>query len=197
MRDNRSSRMGAKMPNPARGRIEATFRVKPGWTGSPEPKHARQDGALCIWMERMTNRNRSVNRPALIGTGTHVCLRVLHGGRLFSFLELSGHGCSSLLAGVGQNRTTHHLRFSMPTGRRDRMGDRPASTPIVVSNSEPGNPRRRPPWRMGQPASDVAARGRRSRSSPRAGKPSTWRRAPVWTPLSDGITEHDMGNHHA
>lgn len=185
------------MPNPACGGTEVTRRAKPGWKGSPEPKHTRQDGALGKWMGRMTNRNRPVTHPALIGTGTHVCLRVPHGGRSSSFVGPPGPGCSSLLAVEGQGRASLQPRFSMPTGQRGRKGDRPASTPIAVSNREPENPRRRPPWRMGQPASDVAARGRRSRSSRRAGKPSTWRRAPVRDSRSAGLTEHDMGNHHA
>jgi len=126
-----------------------------------------------------------------------VCLRVSHGEWLSSFVELFGPDCSSLLAAEGQRCLSFQLHPSMPTGQRDRTGDRPASDPIVVSSSEPGNLRRRPLQRMGQPASDVASQGRRSRSSLRAGNPSTWRRAPVWTPFSDRITKHDVRNHHA
>ncbi len=197
MRTFRSPWKGAEMPNPACGGTEANRCVKPGWIGSPEPKHTRQDGALGNWMDRMTNRNQSVTHPALIGTGTHVCLRVSHGEWLSSFLEPFGPGCFSMLAAEGQGCSSFQQHLSMPTGRRDRMGDRPASHPIVVSSSEPGNLRCRPLRRMGQPASDVASQGRRSRSSPRAGKPSTWRRAPVWTRSSDEIAKHDMRNHHA
>jgi hypothetical protein len=85
MRSNRCPRKGADMPNPACGRIEATCRVKPGRNGSLESKHTRQDEELGSWMERMTNRNRSAIHPALMSTGTHVCLRVLHGERFFLF----------------------------------------------------------------------------------------------------------------
>ena len=185
------------MPNPACDGIEAIRRVKPGWKGSPEPKHTRQDGALGKWMERMTNRNRSVTHPALMRTEAHVCLRVSHGEGLSSFVESFGPDCSSRLAVEGQRCLSFQQHLSMPTGRRDRMGDRPASDPIVVSSSEPGNLRCCPLQRMGQPASDVAPQGRRSRSSLRTGKPSTWRRTPVWTPSSDRIAKQDVRNHHA
>lgn len=185
------------MPNPACGRTEATCRVKPGRNGSLESKHTRQDEEPGIRMERMTNRNRSVTHPALMSTGTHVCLRVLHGGRSFSFVGPFGNGCSSLLAANYQKRLSLQRRDSMTTGQRGRTGDRPASTSIVVLIGEPRNPQRPPRWRLGQLASDVALWGRRSRSSLSAGKPRTWRRAPVWTLLSVGIAEHDMRNHHA
>jgi len=197
MRIFRHSRIGADVPNPACGGSEAARRVKPGRKGSPEPKRARQDGALGIWMGRMTNRNRSVNRPALMGAGTHARLRVPRGEGCFSFLASLGPARSSFLADMARRRASNQPRRSAPTGRRGRTGDRPASTPIAVPDSEPGNPWRRPPKRLGQPASDVAPRGRRSRSSPRAGKPSTWRRAPVRIPVSERIAKHDMGNHHA
>ena len=197
MRIFRHSRIGANVPNPACGGTEAARRVKPGRKGSPEPKRARQDGALGNWMGRMTNRNRSVNRPALIGTETHARLRVSRGEGCFSFLASLGRARFSLMANDAQRRVSNQPRRSTPTGRRGRTGDRPASTPIAVPDSEPGNPWRRPPKRLGQPASDVASRGRRSRSSPRTGKPSTWRRAPVRIPFSGRIAKHDMGNHHA
>jgi hypothetical protein len=185
------------MPNPACDRIEAACRVKPGRNGSLESKHTRQDEEPGIWMERMTNRNRSVTHPALIGTGTYVCLRVLHGGRFSSLFEPLGTGCFSFLAASYQKRLSLQHCFSMTTGQRGRMGDRPASTSIVVLIGEPRNPQRPPRTRLGQLAPDVALWGRRSRSSLSAGEPRTWRRAPVWTLLSVGITEHGMRNHHA
>ena len=60
------------MPNPACSRPEVVYRVEPGWIGSPELKYTRQDGALGIRMERMTNRNRSVTHPAISESGTQV-----------------------------------------------------------------------------------------------------------------------------
>ena len=197
MRIFRSPWKGAEMPNQACGGTEAGRRVKPGRIGSPEPKHTRQDGALGKWMDRMTNRNQSVTHPALMYAETHVCLRVSHGEGLSVLLESFGPGRFSLLAAEGQRCSSFQQHLSVPTGRRDRTGDRLASDPINVSSSEPGNLRCPPLQRMGQPASDVASQGRRSRSSLRAGKPSTWRRAPVWTPCSDRIAKHDMRNHHA
>ena len=185
------------MPNPACDEIEATLRAKPGWKGSPEPEYTRQDGALGIWTGRMTNRNRPVTHPALIGAETHVYSRVSRGERLSSFLEPFGIGRSSLLATDDQTCLPIQRQVSTPTGQRGRTGDRTASNPVVVPGSEPVNPRCRPLRRMGQPASDVTARGRRSRSSRRAGRPSTWRRAPVLETASVELAEHDMGNHHA
>jgi hypothetical protein len=194
---NHYLRKGADMPNPARDRTEATCRVKPGRNGSLESKHTRQDEEPGIRMERMTKRNRSVTHPALMRAGTHVCLRVLHGGRLFASMGPFGCGCSFTRAATYQKRTPLQRCFSMPTGQRGRTGDRPASSSIVVLISEPRNPQRPLCSRLGQLASDVALWGRRSRSSLSAGKPRTWRRAPVWTPFSVGIAEHDMRNHHA
>ncbi|MHB1001446.1 MAG: hypothetical protein ACYC27_19580 [Armatimonadota bacterium] len=40
---------------------------------------------------------------------------------------------------ISQKRRSLQSRFSTPTGRRDRKGDRPASDTIVVSSNEPGN----------------------------------------------------------
>ena len=185
------------MPNPACGRTEVACGAKPGRKGSPEPKHTRQEGALGIWMGRMTNRNQPETHPARMRAGTHVCSRVSRGGEPSSLLGFAGPGCSSLVATDGQQESSTQRPCSAPTGRRGRTGDRLASTPIVVSSSEPGNPLCRPLRRLGQPASDVAGRGRRSRSSRRAGKPSTWRRAPALKLGSCGITGHDMGNHRA
>jgi len=185
------------MPNPACDRTEATCRVKPGRNGSPESKHTRRDGEPGIWKERMTNRNRSVTHPALMCAGTHVCSRVLHGGRPFVLVGPSGIGCAPGLATTYQEQTSLQHCFSMTTGQRGRTGDRPASTSFGVLIGEPRNPQCPPRWRLGQLASDEALWGRRSRSSLSAGKPRTWRRAPVWIQFSDKIAEHDMRNHHA
>lgn len=186
------------MPNPACGRIEVTCGVESGWKGSPEPKYTRQDGTLGNWMGRMTNRNQPVTHPASIGTETHVYLRVLHGKKPFSFLGFSDSSRSSLLAADSLACQSIQPQATRSTGQSGRTGDRSASTPIVVTNHEPGNPcSRSSTRRLGQPASDVAAWGRRSRSSRKAGKPLTWRRAPVSTPIFVRLLKHGRGNHRA
>ena len=197
MRYKRYPWNGTDMPNPACGRIEATYGVKPGRKGSPESKHTRQDGALGNWMGRMTNRNQPVTPPALNKTGVHVCLRTSHSGKSSVILGFSGNDCGPDEAIVCQVYMSIQLYTSMSTGQRGRKGDRLASTPIVVTNNVQGNPCSRLQLRMGQPASDVAVWGRRSRSSLRTGKPFTWRRAPVVAQCSCKLPEHDMGNHHA
>ena len=186
------------MPNPACGRTEVACGVESGWKGSPELKYTRQDGALGNWMGRMTNRNRPVTHPALMRTETHVYLRVLHGGAFSSLVERSDSSRSSFLAADSLACQSTQPQASMSTGQSGRTGDRSASTPIVVTNHEPGNLYNRLlTRRLGQPASDGIVRGRRSRSSPTAGKPLTWRRAPVSAPCFAKIPKHDMGNHHA
>jgi hypothetical protein len=145
----------------------------------------------------MTNRNQPVKHPASKGAGTHVCWRVLHGGRPSCSMRSPGINCRVSQAVICQMYMSIQLYVSMPTGQRGRKGVRLASTPILVINNEPGNPYSRSFKGMGQPASDVTVWGRRSRSSRRAGKPSTWRRAPVVILFSDRITKHDMRNHHA
>lgn len=51
-----------------------THYVKPGGKGSPESEHTRQEGALGIWVERMTYRNQSVTHPALKCSGDPRCV---------------------------------------------------------------------------------------------------------------------------
>lgn len=145
----------------------------------------------------MTNRNQPVKHPALKWAGTHMCLRVLHGGKSSSMIGLPGGDCTLIKVIIRQICMSIQLHISMPTGQRGRKGVRLASTPILVINREPGNPCRRPLMRMGQPASEVVVWGRRSRSSPGTGKPSTWRRASVVILFSDKLSKHDMGNHYA
>ena len=53
---------------------------------------------------------------------------------------------------------------------------------LVNVGTVPGSPCRRPSqgwWRAGPPSADGCGAGRRVRSSPRPGKPATWRRDPA------------------
>ncbi len=187
------------MPNPACNRIEADYCVKPGWKGSPESEYTRQDGELGNWVERMTNRNQSVKHPAFNNNESPTCVNglcMVEELLVLLVLPMAGNVYLWILP-IIRNVCPCQQRFSMPTGQRDRMGDRLASDPTFVLNSKPGNLYYRPQLRLGQPASDVIIQGRRSRSSLRTGKPFAWRRTPAWTLFSVKITKHDMRNHHA